>query len=41
MIFNFHTPHKYCLNGIDVTWYIMNDIDPPNYRPDILEIKVI
>ena len=32
---------KYIYNGVDVTWLIMNDINPYGYRPDLLEIKVI
>lgn len=41
MIFEYYTPYRYYYNGLDVTWYIMNDLEPPlGFRLDILDIIV-
>jgi len=35
------TKTVYLLNGIDVTWYIMRDMNPPFYSPRFFEIKAV
>jgi len=27
--FTWSTPYRYWQNGLDVTWYVMNNISPP------------